>query len=102
MDNVIRTIGPTKRFGNYKAVETVYLSVKHGEIYGFLGLTNFVAIGLPGLLPYFPWGIPALYSGISGIEALPRPGMVSFMIPAAVSVCGFIGTAAWWSYADQM
>ena len=61
-------------------------------------VTNFVAIGAPGLMPYFPWGIPALFSGIAGSQALPQAGAVSYIILAATSILGFWGTAAWWRF----
>jgi ABC-2 type transport system permease protein len=64
-------------------------------------LTNFIAIGLPNILPYFPWGIPALYSGIGGGEALPPAGIISYVILLLTSISGFLGTVAWWRYADQ-
>ncbi|RPI02361.1 MAG: ABC transporter ATP-binding protein [Calditrichaeota bacterium] len=40
MDNVIETNGLTKKFGRFKAVDSVSLTVKKGEIYGFLGLNG--------------------------------------------------------------
>ncbi len=40
MQNIIETNGLTKRFGNFKAVDSVSLTVKKGEIYGFLGLNG--------------------------------------------------------------
>jgi len=40
MENIIETNGLTKRFGNFKAVDSVSLTVKKGEIYGFLGLNG--------------------------------------------------------------
>ena len=64
-------------------------------------LTNIVAIGVPPILPYFPWAIPALYSGIAGREALPHPGAVSYFILVSTGILGFLGTAAWWRFADQ-
>jgi ABC-2 type transport system permease protein len=64
-------------------------------------LTNFVAIALPNILPYFPWGIPALYSGIAGREPLPQPGMASYLVLAATGILGFAGTVLWWRFADQ-
>jgi ABC-2 type transport system permease protein len=64
-------------------------------------LTNFVAMGVPNIMPYFPWGIPALYSGIAGREALPHAGAISYFILTATSIAGFVGTAAWWRFADQ-
>jgi ABC-2 type transport system ATP-binding protein len=40
MENIIETRELTKRFGDFKAVDAVSLSVKKGEIYGFLGLNG--------------------------------------------------------------
>jgi ABC-2 type transport system permease protein len=82
-------------------------SVSRGYLLGIgfavltLIVTNFVAIGVPNMMPFFPWGIPALYSGIAGREALPHAGAVSYFILAATSIAGFLGTLAWWRYADQ-
>jgi ABC-2 type transport system permease protein len=64
-------------------------------------LTNFVAMGVPNMMPYFPWGIPALFSGIAGREALPQAGVVSYLILVSTCILGFAGTAAWWRFADQ-
>ena len=66
-----------------------------------LVMTNFVAVGLPGIMPYFPWAIPALYSGIAVGEAMPRPGIVSLVVLALTSLLGYMGTVAWWRYSDQ-
>jgi len=63
-------------------------------------MTNFIAIGWPNIMPYFPWAIPALYTGIAGRE-LPQAGVMSYLILALTCIMGFIGTAAWWRYADQ-
>jgi ABC-2 type transport system ATP-binding protein len=40
MENIIETKKLVKRFGNFTAVDSVSLSVKKGEIYGFLGLNG--------------------------------------------------------------
>jgi ABC-2 type transport system ATP-binding protein len=40
MENIIETRALTKNFGSFKAVDTVSLSVKKGEIFGFLGLNG--------------------------------------------------------------
>ncbi len=63
-------------------------------------LTNFVAIGLPNIMPWFPWAVPALYTGIAGRD-LPQAGIVSYVILILTCIIGFIGTAAWWRFADQ-
>lgn len=64
-------------------------------------LTNLVAVGVPNFTPYFPWAIPALCSGMAGGEALPHAGATSYVILVLTSILGFVGTAAWWRYADQ-
>jgi ABC-2 type transport system permease protein len=56
--------------------------------------------GLVGLGPYFPWGIPILFSSATGAESEPL-GMISYIILILTSIFGFIGTLAWWRYADQ-
>jgi ABC-2 type transport system ATP-binding protein len=40
METAIETRELTKRFGHFKAVDAISLSVKKGEIYGFLGLNG--------------------------------------------------------------
>lgn len=40
MDDIIRTDGLTKHYGKVRAVDDISLSVKKGEIYGFLGLNG--------------------------------------------------------------
>jgi ABC-2 type transport system ATP-binding protein len=40
MENVIETKDVTKKFGRFKAVDSISLKVKKGEIYGFLGLNG--------------------------------------------------------------
>ena len=69
---------------------------------GFVILTLITAqfIGLIGLAPYFPWAIPALYSGAAGTES-EQIGMVSYLILFLTGIFGFIATMAWWRYADQ-
>lgn len=65
-----------------------------------LVMTNLVAIGLPNFTPYFPWAIPALFSGITGV-ALPKAGVLSYGVLLLTSVGGLVGTAVWWRFADQ-
>jgi ABC-2 type transport system ATP-binding protein len=40
MQNIIETKNLTKNFGKFKAVDDIALSVRKGEIYGFLGLNG--------------------------------------------------------------
>jgi ABC-2 type transport system permease protein len=63
-------------------------------------LTQFVFISAPAIILYFPWAIPALSSGVSGSDT-PQPGLISYAVLILTSVAGYIGTAAWWRFADQ-
>lgn len=63
-------------------------------------LTQFVFVGLEGLTPYFPWAIPALITGVAGSDSL-LAGIFSYLILALTSLAGFLGTSAWWRYADH-
>jgi ABC-2 type transport system permease protein len=58
-------------------------------------------MGIPGILPYFPWAIPALFSGIVGRETLPHAGAISYFVLGLTCVLGIFGTAVWWRYSDQ-
>jgi ABC-2 type transport system permease protein len=60
-------------------------------------LANF--IGMLGLGPYYPWGVPMLYA----TKAVEGAGLeiVSFIIVAITSITGFIGTILWWRFTDQ-
>ena len=49
---------------------------------------------------YFPWSIPALYSGMAG-PANADLGAASFLIVALVGLAGLLATLAWWELADQ-
>ncbi len=48
-----------------------------------------------GFAPYFPWTIPALF--ISNVPL----GFASIAILAITGITGFIGTVAWWRFAEQ-
>jgi len=61
-------------------------------------MANFT--GLLGLGPYFPWAIPGLFSVPAGTEGM-QLSVVSYIILALTSLLGFVGTIAWWRYADQ-
>lgn len=63
-------------------------------------VTQLVGFGLPFLMPYFPWAIPAVISGVAG-PAVPDADFLSWTILIMTVLLGFIGTAAWWRYADQ-
>jgi len=63
-------------------------------------ITQLVGVGLPFIMPYFPWAIPALISGIAG-EGNPEANVLSWIILIVTVLLGFAGTAAWWRYSDQ-
>lgn len=69
---------------------------------GFAILTLIIAqfTGLVGLGPYFPWGIPLLFTSADVAESI-QLGIISYGILVFTSILGFIGTLAWWRYADQ-
>lgn len=48
-----------------------------------------------GLAAYFPWTIPALF--ISNVPL----GFTSIAILAITGISGFVGTVAWWRFAEQ-
>jgi len=63
-------------------------------------MTQLVGMGMPNVMPYFPWAIPALFSGLAG-SALPQHGVLSYFILGLTGIFGFLGTIAWWNFADQ-
>jgi ABC-2 type transport system permease protein len=63
-------------------------------------MTQFVYAAIPSIITYCPWAIPALFSGVAGSD-MPHPGIISYSVLIITSVAGYIGTAAWWRYADQ-
>lgn len=57
-------------------------------------------IAAAGWGEYFPWSIPALFSGLAG-EGYADLGSISFLIVLLTSIGGLIATLAWWQMADQ-
>ncbi|HET6706946.1 ABC transporter permease, partial [Amycolatopsis sp.] len=57
-------------------------------------------VALLGYGRYFPWSVPALYSGIAGPGGDP-PGPLGFGLVVLVGVAGIGATAAWWRHADH-
>ncbi len=49
---------------------------------------------------YFPWSIPALYSGMAG-PAFAAIDPASYLILILATLLGLVGTIAWWELADQ-
>ncbi len=72
-----------------------------GFVILLLIITQLVGMALPGLMLYFPWAIPALYSGAAG-SALPSPEPVGGIVLGLTSVLGYLATVAWWDHADQV
>lgn len=69
---------------------------------GVMFLMVFLAqvVAAAGWGAYFPWSVPALYSGIAGRQAQ-QLGSVSFVLVAIAGLAGLAGTFAWWQAADQ-
>jgi ABC-2 type transport system permease protein len=65
-----------------------------------LMITQLIFLGLAWITPYFPWAIPALFSGISGPDN-PKPESISYIILGITALIGFFGTAGWWQFADH-
>lgn len=74
---------------------------------GFLAPLGFVIlmvifaqiIAAIGYGEFFPWAIPALFSGISETANVLDP--LSFLLVLMMAVSGFAATLAWWLFADQ-
>jgi len=63
-------------------------------------ITQLIFVGLPGLSFWFPWAIPSLYSRVAG-EAIPAPGIISYLLFLITILAGLFGTLFWWRYADH-
>lgn len=57
-------------------------------------------VALLGYGQYFPWSVPALYSGTTGAGRAP-PGVPSYALVIGVGLAGVAATVAWWRGADQ-
>ncbi len=82
----------------------VIASAGHGYLpaFGWMLLTLMLAqvAAITGWGDWFPWSIPALFSGMAG----PRAGLLgthSYMVLAAASMLGLAATYLWWRDADQ-
>ncbi|WP_330275917.1 ABC transporter permease [Lentzea sp. NBC_00516] len=49
---------------------------------------------------YFPWSVPALFSGLAGPDA-GSPGWLGVALVVLVGAAGVVATALWWRNADQ-
>lgn len=63
-------------------------------------LTQLLFVGLPALAFWFPWALPALFSGVAG-ETVPAPGFISYLLYGLTVLAGLFGTMAWWRFADH-
>jgi ABC-2 type transport system permease protein len=69
-----------------------------GVLFGVVFSAQIVAVlGYGG---YFPWSVPALYSGLAGPDK-PLPGPVGYVLVGVVGIAGTVGTGYWWRTADQ-
>jgi len=69
---------------------------------GWAVLTIFFAqiIAATGWGDWFPWSVPALFSGVVGPRA-EQLGMHSYVILSLAGILGLIATFWWWLNADQ-
>jgi ABC-2 type transport system permease protein len=49
---------------------------------------------------YFPWSVPALFSGLAGPDQTP-PGPIGYTLVGLVGAAGMLATVLWWRNADQ-
>jgi ABC-2 type transport system permease protein len=63
-------------------------------------LSQLLFVGLPGLTFWFPWALPALFSGVAGAAML-SPGFFSYFLYIVTVLAGLFGTMAWWRWADH-
>lgn len=49
---------------------------------------------------YFPWSVPALFSGLAGPDGVP-PGQLGVVLVVLAGAAGVAATALWWRNADQ-
>lgn len=66
----------------------------------FVVLTIILAqvVGVLGWGAYFPWAVPALYTGAAGVINL---GFASYAVLLLASAAGMAATLLWWRYADH-
>ena len=73
---------------------------------GYLAPLGFLVVALIfsqiiaaiGCGEYFPWSVPALYSGMTGEHIINLSGVIMIII---TSLLGVFSTLFWWLYADQ-
>ena len=82
----------------------LFAGIGRGELppIGWTVLTVFLAqiAAVTGWGDWFPWSIPALFSGAAGPRA-ELLGLHSYILIALTSLLGFAATFYWWRNADQ-
>jgi len=82
----------------------LFASVGRGYLppIGWAILTIFLAqiVAVTGWGGWFPWSVPALFSGAAGPRAT-QVGLQSYVVVALTCAAGLVGTFAWWHSADQ-
>lgn len=70
--------------------------------FGWTIFTLFLAniIVYTGWGDWFPWAVPALYSGAAGPRA-DQLGLHSYLLVAVTLIVGLVSTLLWWRWADQ-
>ncbi len=63
-------------------------------------ITQFLFAGFPEATRWFPWAIPALYSGVTD-DILPYTGYSGLLVVAATSAAGIFATIEWWKRSDH-
>jgi ABC-2 type transport system permease protein len=69
---------------------------------GVMFLMVFLAqvVAAAGWGAYFPWSVPALYSGIAGRD-FQDLSIISYVLVGLAGVAGVLGTFVWWRVADH-
>jgi ABC-2 type transport system permease protein len=69
---------------------------------GVMFATVFAAqvVALLGYGQWFPWSVPAIYSGTAGPDQ-PSVGPIGYTLVALIGLAGVGGTVIWWRHADQ-
>ncbi|MEU0528990.1 ABC transporter permease [Amycolatopsis tolypomycina] len=69
-----------------------------GVMFAVMFLSQVIA--LLGYGAFFPWSVPALFTGLAGPEHA-GPGPIGYGLVGLTGVAGAFGTGLWWRYAEQ-
>jgi ABC-2 type transport system permease protein len=82
----------------------IFASIGRGYLspLGFVVFTLVLAqmVAATGYGQFFPWSIPAMASGVAGIESAVLENY-SVVIVLITSIVGLFSTTFWWRYSDQ-